>query len=464
MNSVLNKLLSQKDKSQGQIKQLVLPLTGIASKKVEVDFNGGALSSDTGVLLLRETERVMGILELITDSITENRDKRYVKQGIKDMLSQRVYQVACGWEDGDDCDHLRHDPIFKMAAERLPQSGSALASQPTISRFENSISNKDLYRIAEAFVEQFIASYPKAPKVAVLDFDETVDPVHGQQQLSLFNGYYKERCYTPLHIYEGLSGKLIASLLKPGKRISGKQTLSILKRLVKKLRQAWGRKTILIFRGDSHFSSPLVQDWIEKQENLYFVTGLSGNDILYELCKDLKERAKKLYREKGQPVKLYHSFYYQAGSWSKAQRVIVKIECTEKGVNIRFIVTNMYAAKTRKLYEQIYSARGNMENMIKEHKVYLKSDRTSCHRFGANQFRLFIHSAAYVLLHALRSNVLRHSEFARASFETIRMKLLKIGAQIHEMKTRIKVQLPQSYPHKEVIARCSGIFALLAKT
>lgn len=336
MNSVLNKLLLQKDKSQAQIKQLVLPFTGISSKKVEVNFQGGALSSDTGVLLLRKTEREIGILDLIANSITEDRDKRYVKQSIKDMLGQRVYQVACGREDGDDCDHLRDDPSFKMATGRLPQSDPSLASQPTISRFENSISNRELYRIAEAFVEKFIVSYPTPPKVIVLDFDETVDPVHGQQQLSLFNGYYKERCYTPLHIYEGLSGKFIASILKPGKRISGEQTLSILKRLVNKLRQAWGEKTILVFRGDSHFSSPLIHDWIEEQKNLYFVTGLSGNDILYEMCKDLKARAKKLYREKGQPVKLYHSFYYQAGSWSSAQRVIVKIECTESGVNTRF--------------------------------------------------------------------------------------------------------------------------------
>ncbi|GMT46404.1 MAG: IS1380 family transposase [bacterium] len=463
MNSISNKLLSGPGKSQVRNRGFSLPLSGIDSTRIEIDFNGGALSSDAGVLLLRETERQMGILDQITGCIADERDQRYVTQSVKAMLSQRVYQIACGWEDGNDCDHLREDPIFKMAADRRPKTGAPLASQPTMSRFENSISVKELYRIAETFVHTFIAGYDKAPKVIVLDFDDTVDPVHGQQQLSLFNGYYGEYCYCPLHVYEGLSGKFITALLKPGKRSSGQQSLAILKRLVNKLRQVWP-KTLLVFRADGHFSSPVIHQWIEGQKNVYFITGLTSNAVLRERCKGVRERAKRLYQEQHQPVKLYHSFYYQANSWEQAYRIVAKIERGDRGENIRFVVTNMYLAKTRMVYEYIYCRRGNMENMIKEHKVYLKSDRTSCHRFAANQFRLFIHSAAYVLLHALRSHVLKHTQFARASFETLRVKLLKIGAQVQEMRTRIKVQLPESYPHKEVIERCSGIFALLAKT
>lgn len=463
MNSFSKKISPNQDKSQDRNRQMTLPLTEISSKKVEINFNGGALSSDSGVLLLRETEAQIGILDRIASCIVDERDQRYVKQGIQDMLSQRVYQVACGWEDGNDCDSLREDPGFKMAANRLPLTGDALASQPTISRFENSVSTRELYRIAESFVEGFIASYPKAPKVIVLDFDETVDVVHGQQQLSLFNGYYGEYCYCPLHVYEGLSGKLITTILKSGKRISGKMALAILKRLVKKLRRVWPR-TIIVFRGDGHFNSPVIHDWVEDEKNVYFVTGLTSNNQLMQCCRSVRERAKKLYHEKGHAVKLYYSFYYQAESWSRAQRIVAKIERSENGEDIRFVVTNMDVAKAKVLYERIYCSRGNMENMIKEHKVYLKSDRTSCHRFAANQFRLFIHSAAYVLLHALRSNVLKHTQFARASFETIRLKLLKIAAQVHELKTRIKIQLPESYPHKDILERCCGIFALLAKT
>ena len=466
MNSIREKINLKAPINQdknSEVEQLILPLSNLGGKRIELNFQGGALSSDGGILMLREMERQLGILNRMTGCIVDGRDSRYVKQSVLDMLSQRCYQVVAGWEDGDDCDSLRDDPIYKMSVGRRPLEDEPLASQPTISRFENSLSRKELYRIGESFIDNFISSYSKSPSVVVLDFDDTVDVVHGGQQLSLFNGFYKERCYLPLHVYEGLSGKLITTILKPGKRSSGREILSVLKRIVKKLRAQWPH-TIIVFRGDSHCNSPLLHDWITSQENVYFITGLTGYAVLVEHCKMVRQRVKQLYQSKQKAVKLFYSFYYRASSWKKAQRVVAVIERNEGGENIRFVVTNMYAAKSRALYQQIYCSRGNMENMIKEHKLYLKSDRTSCHRFEANQLRLFIHSAAYVLLHGLRTHLLQYTQFAKASFETIRLKILKIGAQVYELKTRIKVQLPASYPHKDVLERCCGIFAVLGKT
>ena len=396
----------------------------------------------------------------MSQAIIDQRDVRYTKHPIVDLLLQRVGQIACGYEDADDCDELRHDPVFKMFAGRPPQSGDDLASQPTQSRFENSIKQSHLYQLAHAFVDCFIQSYEKAPEVIVLDFDDTEDKVHGGQQLALFNGYFNNHCFMPLHIYEGLSGKLITTLLRPGKRCSGKEVISILKRLIKKLRQVWP-DTLIIFRGDSHFASPEVFEWIESQDNVDFVTGLSGNEALQKLVRLVVTNAKKRYEELQTPIKLFHSFSYQAESWAKPYRVILKLEINEKGKNLRFIVTSLQAAKATVLYKDIYCARGKAEQYIKEHKLYLKSDRTSCSRFTANQFRLLLHSAAYVLMHALRANILQHTQWANATFETIRLRLFKIGTRVRELKTRIKVEFPASCPVKNDLTRYFRIFEVL---
>jgi hypothetical protein len=314
------------------------------------------------------------------------------------MLLQRIGQIACGYEDANDCNSLRTDPIFKLFAGRAPETGRDLASQPTHSRFENSLTRRELYRLAEVFIENFINSYEDEPEVIVLDFDDTEDRVHGGQQLSLFNGFFNEYCFMPLHIYEGLSGKLISTILRPGKRMSGKQVLSILKRLIKRLRQIWP-DTLILFRGDSHFSSPHVFSWIKQQRKLHYVTGLTGNQVLLKLIEHNIQKAQERYNDSGKSIKEFHSFSYQAGSWDGAQRVIAKIEINEKGRNIRFITTDLQDSRASVLYNEVYCARGKAELYIKEHKLYLKSDRTSCTSFWANQFRLFLHSAAYVLMH-----------------------------------------------------------------
>jgi len=287
--------------------------------------------------------------------------------------------------------------------DRLPETGAPLASQPTISRFENRVSRTELYRMARVLVEQFIASYASPPTVIVLDVDDTEDPVHGQQEHARYDGYYGGYCFMPLHLYAGLSGRLITTILK-AKRFTGVQMLSVLKRVVKRLRHAWP-DTLLIVRGDSHCAYPEVMPWIDEQPELSYVTGLTSNAVLQALARDVVEQAKRAYACRGGKVTRFHSTRYQAQTWSRARRVVIKVEVCDQGVNTRFVVTDLEHARTKVLYQQIDCARGQAENEMKDHKLSLKSDRTSCHRFAANQCRLFLHSAASVLLETLRREV-----------------------------------------------------------
>lgn len=462
MNKIKRNIVCHNDTKQAEIYQGVLPfsLPAIENKKITVDFNGPSQSSDGGVLLMSELADQIKIIEQISGCITDVRDERYTLHELNVLLAQRIYQIALGYEDANDSDHLRHDPALKMALGVLPDSGKALASQPTITRLENAVSRRDLYRIGEVFVDYFMDSYVSEPEIIVLDFDDTESTTYGGQQLSLFNNYYGGYCYMPLHVYEGLSGKLITTILKPGKRSSGEQVLSILKRLVNTMRQRWPN-TIMVFRGDSHFCAPDIHQWIGSEENAYHVTGLSGNCKLYKQVEGKRKVARKLFEESGRKVTLFHSFAYKAGSWSEDQRVVAKIEYGEKGANIRFIATDMHHAKAGVLFREIYNARGCDELYIKEHKLYLKSDRTSCNRFEANQFRLFLHSAAYVLMHSLRENLLPTSQLAKATFQTIRLKLFKVGTHIQEMRTKIKVHFPKSYPYQNIFRQSCEILAYL---
>jgi hypothetical protein len=463
MNSVLT-IKNQLDTIVApQSSSSIIQLPEVNGKPIFIDFEGGALSSDAGILLLKGVEQEIGLIKSLADVIEDQRDQRYVQHTIEELMLQRVGQIAAGYEDADDCDQLRGDPIFKLFAGRNSESDENLGSQPTMSRFENAISIKDIYRIAYAFGEKFIESYEQEPKVIILDFDDTEDKTYGNQQLALFNGYFNDTCYMPLHVYEGLSGKLITTILKPGQRMTGKQTLSIVKRIIKKLREHWSN-TIIVFRGDCHFTSPEVMEWIDDQDNVKFVSGLTSNAVLKKLAQPIVERAFRLYEHCQRKVVLFHSVRYKAKSWNKYRRVIIKVEVSSEGKSVRFIVTDMEQAKAKALYQDIYCGRGTAELYIKDHKLYLKSDRTSCNRFEANQFRLFLHSAAYVLIHALKNNILKHTQWANATIETIRLRLFKIGARVRELKTRIKIELPTSYPLKETLRRSFQIFELLSPT
>ena len=432
-----------------QDNQLALPFASVSGKQVEAVFDGGVLTSDIGLMLLREVASRIGILSRIVEALTDRRHPSYVDHTMVDLISQRVFQIACAYEDANDCNVLREDPAFKAACDRLPISGAPLASQPTMSRLENGIRRRDLYRIAEALVDGFIASYDRPPDAVVLDIDDTDDEVHGKQQLSLFNGYYDERCYCPLHIYEGRTGRLITTLLRPGARPTGKQIVSILKRLVKILREAWPDVRIFL-RGDGHFSCPEVHDFCDEQD-VYFVLGQTGNARLAQRGHALIEQAKAQYRETGQPLQLFTCFAYQADTWAVPRRIIYKAEITASGqANTRFVVTNLKSSQPSFIYKTVYCARGRMENFIKNHKTFLHSDRTSCHTFEANHFRLFLHSAAYVLMHTLTEKGLRATQWTHAQFNTIQNRILKVAGRVSELKTKIKLHLPTSFPLKHL--------------
>lgn len=430
-------------------KQLLL-FKDISGKKIEADFNGGEVSSDGGILFLREVEREVGLIRRIGEVLRDRRHPGYVKHQFIQLLKQRVFQIICGYEDGDDSDELRHDPVLKMTCERLPDE-KPLASQPTMSRFENGLSRTDLYRIAEVFLDIFIESYEEPPEAIILDIDDTDDPTHGHQQLALFNAFHDNYCYMPIHIYEGKSGKLITTVLRPGKRPTGEQIASILKRVVKKIREAWPEVGVLL-RGDSYYSCPAVYEFCEKEE-IKYVFGFNPSKPLKEKAKKLVEEAQKRYAREKQPVKIFSEFFHQAKSWPQPKRIIVKVEYNALGQNVRFIVTDLEHWNRRFIYETVYCGRGGAELFIKEHKNHLLSDRTSCSRFEANQFRLFLHSAAYVLLHAFRRLHLKGSQWARAQFSTIRLKLIKIGARVRQLKTRIKIHLPTSFPYKQELQK-----------
>jgi hypothetical protein len=483
-------LQQKKETAMTQESQIVLPFARLSGKDLHADFDGGTLSSDGGVLFFREIEAQIGIIRRLAGALDDPRDARYTDHSYEEMLRQRIFQMVCGYEDANDCTPLRHDPAFKAACGRLPLSDDPLASQPSISRFENAARRSELYRMAQAVFDTFVASYDQPPKSILLDIDDTADEVHGAQQQSLFNGYYDSYCYLPLHIYEGQSGKLITTILRPGRRPTGQEIVSILNRVLGAIRQAWPEVLILL-RGDGHFSAPEVHEWCEHQEpNIFYILGQGGNKVLKAQATGILQQAQLLYRlrqerywrkkwqddHKQQPskskgkrarpepsdhdvipdhmqVKLYTEFLYQAESWSKARRIICKVEVSEKGENIRFIVTNLQHHRKAYIYETIYCGRGQMENYIKDHKRFLHSDRLSCHKFEANQFRLFLHSAAYMLMHYFRTIGLQGTEWSRAQFDQLQLRVLKVGARVEELKTKIRFHFPTSFPLKALYAR-----------
>jgi hypothetical protein len=453
-------LKSQNPQFDSEKQQISLPfsLSSVSNKKVEVSYTGKDVSTDGGALLLKEIDNQLGLIDKLSSCINDERDQRYVHHQINEMLSQRVFQIACGYEDGNDCNTLRDDSIFKLCAEKLPQTDRDLASQPTMCRLENSISRSELYRIAKTFADTFISSYQEEPGLIILDCDDTNNNTHGDQQLTLFNAYYGESCYMPLHIYEGLSGKLITTILKPGRRSKSVDFFALLKRIIAHLRTHW-KNTIILLRGDSHFCSSQFMDWSAPESNIHFVTGLAGNQKLHRLAGITIESARNAFEANGIDQKRYHSFPYQASSWEHPQRVIVKVEVTAKGTNIRYIVTDVQHYRASHVYEKAFCARGHAELRIKEHKLYLKSDRSSCGSFLANQFRLFLHSAAYVLIHSLQKEVLAGTDYANATMKTIQLKILKTAAWVEEMKTKVKIILPQGFANIVTQRRAFDILA-----
>jgi len=436
-----------------------LEFTPLKGKKVTALFDEPRVSSDGGVLLLREVDHQIGLMDRLAEVITDNRRASHVAHQIAELMRQRAYQIGCGYEDADDCDHLRADPALKTAVGRDPEDDQDLGSQPTMTRLENAVTARDLLRLGYTFIDQFIASYDAPPEVIVLDMDPTADHAHGHQQLTFFNAHEDEYCFMPFHVYEGLSGKYITSVLRAGKTPTAPEIISVMKRIVRRIRAVWPEVRI-IFRADGHHTKPEVMRWLNAN-GVDFITGLSPNKRLNKQFVLAIREAELKHRRTGRAARTYASGQYAADTWDKPERVICRVQVSDKGTDVRYIVTSFQEAGAKYLYETIYCGRGKMELMIKDHKVALKSDRTSCHRKEANQFRLFIHSAAYVLMHALRDNLLRCSELARAQFDTIRLRLFKIGTRIEVGKTFIRFHFPASYPLQPLLCRTSAMLQAL---
>jgi hypothetical protein len=411
---------------------------------LEAAFDGGRVSSDGGLCWLAEVDRDLGVCEAIAEHVPEWR-RSSARHSLKTLVRQRVYQVACAYEDQDDADTLRADPLLKLACGRLPETESDLASQPTISRLENAPKGRDCLRMAWALGELYIRrrSEDGIPKRILLDFDATDDPVHGEQEGSYYHGFYGERIYHPLVVFDGETDQLITAVLRPGNTHASRGALAILKRIVCRLREAWPSVQIEI-RADAGFAVPEVYEYCE-EEGIGYTIGLISNPRLEALAQDLLEQAKRESEAKaGEKVRLVSGASYQALSWERARRIVYKAEVLEKGTNTRFVVTNRLGEPPQKLYDW-YVRRGEAEGWIKDFKLALKADRLSCHRFFANQFRLLLHAAAYWLMDELRRRLVE-AGIRRMQLDTLRLYLIKIGGRVRQLLTKVRLHLASGHP------------------
>ena len=423
---------------------------------IRADFDGGGLSSDLGPLLLRGVDQQIGLISRLAAAIDDRRHPSYIQHSVHDVLTQRIFQIGSNYEDGNDSNLLRHDPMFRLGAGRKPfDPKDALASGATISRFEHAVTRRDVYRASQAMVEQFTAGYATPPKALVIDLDHSEDQAHGQQPLAFYNGYYRCTCYLPLFMFDGLSGALITAVLRPGKRPTGAENAMIMKRVLKLIRQHFPDTHILV-RGDGHFSNPELMQLIDGMPNTDFIFGLGGNTNLLRSAEATLKQARVLYAQhqafgENRSVRLYEEFEYAAGSWGRSHRVILKAEVMAQGDNSRFVVTSMNLPDPHTIYTELYCARGNAENFIKYLKCDLAADRTSCTTFLANCMRLVLHCAAYVLHQQLRTEALQHTELASAQPSSVILKLFKVATQVKQYKDRVILHLPSAYPFKHLL-------------
>ena len=411
----------------------------VKRRRVEVSFDGGEVSSDAGVLLVRKLDRRIGLLDAVSRVLTDPRDPERVTHTLADLLRQRVFGLVQGYEDLNDHTTLRRDPLMQSACER----DTALASAPTLCRLENRATRATAWAIHQVMVEKFIASFASAPEELVLDFDATDDPLHGRQEGRFFHGYYDSYCYLPLYVFCG--EQLLVSYLRPSKIDGAKHGWAVLALLVKRLRRAWPQVRIVL-RGDSGFCRTRMLSWCERNR-VGYVVGLAKNSRLNAITAAQRSGLAWQFASTRIKQRAFAQFHYAAKSWPYERRVIARLEHMDQGDNPRYIVTNL-DGDSRHLYEDLYCARGEMENRIKEAQLGLFADRTSCHYFAANQFRLLLSSLAYILTERLRALALAGTEFARLQATTLRTKLLKIGAVIVRNTRRIRVMLSSAFPHQ----------------
>jgi hypothetical protein len=361
-----------------------------------------------------------------------------------------MLMIAAGYEDGNDADSLRHDPVFKLALDGLPD-GAALCSQPTISRLENLPDVRAVLRMARAMVGLYCSSFRQVPRRIILDVDDTFDAVHGEQQLRLFNAHYDEYGFQPIVVFDG-EGRPVAAMLRPARRPTGAEARAFLRRLVREIRGHWPRVEILI-RADSHYCAPEVLDFC-RAERLDFILGVASTTTLRRHVAALEQStATRRAARPGTTDKLrrYKEFFDGAGTWSRVERIIARVEVGPQGTDTRFVVTNLAGGTARRIYEDLYCARGQAENHVKAWKLHLAADRTSCSKATANQVRLMLHTAAYWLLWSLRSLMPKRSSWRVAQFDTLRLRLVKLATRVIALKTKVMLRLPSACPDKAIL-------------
>ena len=428
---------------------LLLPgLSPIEGKEIVARFDGGRLSSDGGLLVLREIEQQLNVADRLAACIDDPRDPGSTVHPVADIIRFRMLMIAAGYEDGNDATGLRTDPLFKLALERVP-SDRDLCSQSTISRLENLPDVRTLLRLGRALLDVWCGSFRHVPKRIVLDIDDTFDAVHGGQQLRLFNAHYDEYGFQPIVVFDG-EGRFVTALLRPAKRPKGVEIRAFLRRLVRAIRSHWPEVEILV-RADSHYACPEVLDWCETQ-GVDYILGLAPTRTLRRHITGLEESTAARFEADpgGGKVRRFKEFFDAAKTWSRVRRIVARVEAGGDGTDSRFIVTNLRHGNGRSLYQDLYCRRGRAENHIKAWKTHLAADRTSCPKATANQFRLFLHAGAYWLLWSLRALMPKRSSWRVAQFDTLRLRLIKTAARIVEMKTRIKIHLPTSAPDQAI--------------
>lgn len=461
--------------SKDQEKMLFsLPET-VSDKKIRVDFNAPDISSNGGLMLLGNTHG--SLAWKIGQLIPDHRKQEFIRHTYMEMVTQRVCQILCGYEDANDCNQLRGDSALKMSIGRKP-SDADLASQPTMTRLENNVGMKTLYRIGKEFVDEYISSFDKAPKKVLIDADDTNANTYGAQQLTLFNAYYNEYCYMPLLMFDGMNGKLILPLLRPGRRNKSLNVAKIMTRLIEYLHRHWP-KTIFELRGDSHFASHEFMDWAYNKWYVHYLTGLSGNNVLLDLVDKPRRRAENDYLKAQKTendryntlarlgfhgvkrerivIRRYFKLEYKAGTWKHAQRVIAKVEVSADGTNIRFVVTSNRNNSAENIYKR-YCGRGEMELWIKNLK-YFRADRMSCSSYRANYFRLFLYAAAFVMAHKMKNTIFKGTQVERFTMDSFIKRIMLSAVYIIEKKTFIRISFSQHHRHLEEITTALGRIA-----
>ena len=394
----------------------------------------------------------------VSEPAIERRGQR--DTNVRDRAYARVLAIACGYKDGNDLDWLRDDPALKMAVGRCPETGAPLASQSTISRFENAPTKTDAARLARALVDQFSAQVTPAHR-DIFDIDDTFNAAYGGQQMIFWNAHYDERGFASMHVYHAGSGLPVATILRPAKTPNGREVRTVIKHLTQRILKTW-KKANIVWRGDSHYGRAEAMDWCD-QNGVGYIFGFAGNSVLEAHVAEAADHLRFWHAWSSLPkVRCYKAIEYQARSWSAPRRVIARIEASlhpdpspadpngmRQEIDVRYVVTSLDGDPER-LYEGVYCQRGQAENLIKLHKAQLASDRTSCHSATANQVRLMLHTAAFWLMHTVRAAIPQGHALAKAEFNTLRLYLLKIAARVIEHGCRIRVHLPTSGVEKNL--------------